>query len=148
LFIGCFDPTTVCEILIMFFFFFFFLQWANLIGPLQKNLKLLEAAQNRRFYGKMECLPLWLTSMGEKGRTLGITYGIKARCYWEHPWRTYWEPDGNPLGTWREHVGNKGKMRKKSTHSEVMLSLHVDTHEISISKTVCHHFWAGLILPL
>jgi hypothetical protein len=27
-------------------------------------------------------------------------------------WRTYWELDGNPVGTWREHVGNKGKMKK------------------------------------
>jgi hypothetical protein len=26
------------------------------------------------------------------------TYGIKARCYWEHPW---------------EHVGNKEKMKKE-----------------------------------
>ncbi len=29
-------------------------------------------------------------------------------CYWEHPWGTHWEPDGNSLGTWR----NKGKMKK------------------------------------
>jgi hypothetical protein len=39
----------------------------------------------------MECLPLWPTYIGEKGRTLGKTYGIKARCYWEHPWETHWE---------------------------------------------------------
>jgi hypothetical protein len=26
---------------------------------------------------------------------LGKTYGIKVRCYWEHPWGTHWEPDGN-----------------------------------------------------
>ncbi len=46
--------------------------------------------------------------MGEKGRTLGKTYGIKARCYWEHLWGTHWEPrkisgthwklEGNLLG--------------------------------------------------
>jgi hypothetical protein len=30
--------------------------WLNLIGPSQKE-KLKEAPQNRRFYGKMECLP-------------------------------------------------------------------------------------------
>jgi hypothetical protein len=24
-------------------------------------------------------------------RTLGKTYGIKVRCYWEHPRGTYWE---------------------------------------------------------
>jgi hypothetical protein len=60
--------------------------------------------QNRRFYGKMECLPLWPTYIGEKGRTLGKTYGIRMRCHWEHVWGTHWEP--------REHVGNKGKMKK------------------------------------
>jgi len=50
----------------------------------------------------MECLPLLPTYIGEKGRTLGKTYGIKARCYWEHPWETHWElreHKGNMLGT-------------------------------------------------
>jgi hypothetical protein len=44
-------------------------------------------------------LPLQPTYIGEKRRTLGI----KARCYGGHPW-----------GTHREHVGNKGEMKKKS----------------------------------
>jgi hypothetical protein len=35
----------------------------------------------------------------KKGRTLGKTYGIKARCYWEHIWGTQWELEGNMLGT-------------------------------------------------
>jgi hypothetical protein len=39
----------------------------------------------------MECLALWPSYIGEKGRTLGKTYEIKERCYWE--------PIGNPLGT-------------------------------------------------
>jgi len=39
-----------------------------------------------------------LPYIGEKGRTLGKTYGIKVRCYWEHPWGTHWKP--------REHIGN------------------------------------------
>jgi hypothetical protein len=38
---------------------------------------------------------LWPSYIGEKARTLGKTYGIKARCYWEHPW-----------GTNREHFEN------------------------------------------
>jgi len=46
----------------------------------------------------MECLLLWPTYKGEKGRTLGKTYGIKVRCYWEHPWGTH--------GKLREHIGN------------------------------------------
>jgi hypothetical protein len=48
----------------------------------------MEVPQIRRFYGKMGCLPLSLTYIVEKGRTLGKTYGIKERCYWEHPWGT------------------------------------------------------------
>jgi len=47
-------------------FFFFFLQWANLIGLSQKKVETTEAP-----CGKMECLPLWPTYIGEKGRTLG-----------------------------------------------------------------------------
>jgi hypothetical protein len=73
-----------------------------MMGPSQKKVETMEVPQNRRFYGKMECLPLWLTYIGEKGRTLGTTCGIKARCYWEHPWGTHWELEGN-----------KGKMKKK-----------------------------------
>jgi len=64
----------------------------------KKKFETVEAPQNRRFYEKMECLPLWPTYIGEKWRTLGKTYGIKARCYWEHPWETHWEP--------REHIRN------------------------------------------
>jgi hypothetical protein len=71
----------------------------------------MEAPQNRRLYEKMECLPLWPTYIGEKGRTLGKAYGIKARCYWEHPWETHWEHREhirNLMRTSKEHVGNKG----------------------------------------
>jgi hypothetical protein len=44
----------------------------------------MEDLQNRRFYGKMEYLPLGPTYIGENGRTLGKTYGIKVSCHWEH----------------------------------------------------------------
>jgi hypothetical protein len=47
----------------------------------------------------MESLPLWPSYIGEKGRTLGKTYGIKERCYLEHPWGTHWEFEGNIEGT-------------------------------------------------
>jgi hypothetical protein len=59
----------------------------------------MEAPQNRKFYGKMEHLPLWPTYIGEK-RTL--TYGIKMRCYWEHIGKLmgiHWGFEGNMLGT-------------------------------------------------
>ncbi len=80
---------------------FLLVQWANLIGPWPKKVETMEPPQNRRFYGKMECLSLWPTYIGKKGRTLGKTNGIKATCYWEHPWGTHWEPRqdiGNPFG--------------------------------------------------
>ncbi len=84
------------------------------MGPLQKKVESMEAPQNRRFYENMECLYLWPNYIGEKWRSLGKTYGIKARCYCEHIRNL-----GNILGThWeleREHVGNKGKRKKKSS---------------------------------
>jgi hypothetical protein len=64
----------------------------------------MEAPQNRKFYGKMECLPLWPTYIGEKGRTLGKRCGIKARCYWEHPWGTHWELKGT---CWEQRKNEK-----------------------------------------
>jgi hypothetical protein len=114
--------------------------------PITKK-RLYEAPQNGRFYGKMECLPLWPTYIGEKGRTLGKTCGIKVRCYWEHPWGTHWE-----------HIGNQGKMKKKSfppetskekkaQHLECLLGSSHWLHEICLPKRVHHHFWHGL-LPL
>jgi hypothetical protein len=45
----------------------------------------MEAPKNKRFYGNIECLPLWPTYLGEKGRTLGKTYGIKAMYNWGTP---------------------------------------------------------------
>jgi len=46
----------------------------------------------------MECLALSPTYIDEKGWTLGKTYGIKARFYWEQLWGTHWEL--------REHIEN------------------------------------------
>jgi hypothetical protein len=37
----------------------------------------MEAPQIIAFYGKMKCLPLWPTHIGEKGRTLGKKMGLK-----------------------------------------------------------------------
>ncbi len=59
----------------------------------------MEVPQNRRFCRDVEILALWPIYIGEKGRTSGKTYGIKVRGYWEHPWGTYWEPNGNLNGT-------------------------------------------------
>jgi hypothetical protein len=66
----------------------------------------MEAPQNRRFHGKVDCLPLRPTYISEKGRTLGKIYGIKARCYKEHPRGTHLEHIGNLMGTHWELEGN------------------------------------------
>ncbi len=101
--------------------------------PRQKKIETMKAHKNWRFYGQMECLPLWPTDICEKGRTLSKTYGIKARCNWEHPWGTHWEPVGTkekwkksssslppsppklkrkPMGNTLGTCWNKGKMKK------------------------------------
>jgi hypothetical protein len=65
---------------------------------------------------------------------------------------THWELE-------KEYDGNKGKMTKKSCPHQKLkrekkrhFELHAEPsdwlHEISISKTVRHHFWPGLIPPL
>jgi hypothetical protein len=65
--------------------------WVHKLGlPSQKQVETMEAPQNRRFYGKMERLPIRPTCIGEKGRTLGKTY------YYEVILRTFL---GNTLGT-------------------------------------------------
>jgi hypothetical protein len=140
-----------------------FLQWANLIGPSHKKVETMGAPKSRRFFWKIQSLPLWPTYIGVKERTFGKTHGIKARCYWEHPWGTQWEL-GNILGTRWEPIGDlKGtkekwkippptpppKLKRKKFKA---LWGHVEPshwrHEISISKIVHHHFWPGLIPPL
>jgi hypothetical protein len=73
----------------------------------KKKVETMEAPRNRKFYGKMECLPLWPTYIGEKRRTL--TYGIKMKCYWVHLWGTHWEPNGNSLGIEGNMLGTKEK---------------------------------------
>jgi hypothetical protein len=76
-------------------FFFFPVAMSQFDWPIaKKKVESMEAPQNRRFYENMECLFLWPNYIGEKWRSLGKTYGIKARCYWEHIGNL-----GNPLGT-------------------------------------------------
>jgi hypothetical protein len=43
----------------------------------KKKVETMDAQQNRRFDGKKESLALWPSYIGEKGRTLGKTYGTK-----------------------------------------------------------------------
>jgi hypothetical protein len=57
-------------------FFFIEFDW-----PRQKKIETMKAHKNWRFCGQMECLPLWLTDICEKGRTLSKTYGINL-CFW------------------------------------------------------------------
>jgi hypothetical protein len=73
----------------------------------RKKVETVKVPQKRKFHGKMKYLSLWPSHIGEKRRTLGKTYGIKAKCYWEHPWGTHWEPS--------EHIENlKGTCWEKN----------------------------------
>jgi hypothetical protein len=82
---------------------------------IKEKLKLWRLPQIEMFYGKMEFLPLWPTYIGEKGRTLGKTYGIKARCNWEHIGNLgnmlgiCWEPIEHLEGTGWEQRENEKK---------------------------------------
>jgi hypothetical protein len=93
----------------------------------------------------MGCLPLWPTYIHEQGRTLGKTYGIKVRCYWEHPWEIHWEL-----------FGKKGNMKKstptppsqnfsikKLRHFECMLSLLIGYIEFLFPKLFVTIFGLG-----
>ncbi len=110
---------------------FFYWIWLALA---KKKLKLWRFTKIENSMDRWSASPLWPTDICEKGRTLSKTYGIKARCDWEHPWGTHWElfgtkekwkksssfpappsppklkrkPMGNTLGTY----WNKGKMKK------------------------------------
>jgi hypothetical protein len=68
----------------------------------KKNLKLWRLSKIEDSTKRPEHLYLWPMYIGEKGRTLGKTYGITARCYWEHPGGTHWKS--------REHIGNPMKI--------------------------------------
>jgi len=57
----------------------------------KKKVEIMEAPQNRRFYGKMECLPLWPIYICERGRTWAKHMALKEGAI------------GNTLG---EHIGN------------------------------------------
>ncbi len=76
---------------------------------------------------------LWPSYIGWRRTTVAEPYGIKVKCYWEHPWGTQWELDGNMLGT-KEYEKNppphppppnpNPKLKgKKTRHFECMLSL-------------------------
>ncbi len=114
-----------------------------LLAHHKRKLKIGMVPQNRRLLWSCGASPLAYLYIGEKGRTLGKTYGIKARCYWEHPWGTHWELEGNMLGT-------KEKLKKPSPHTptqnflECMLQPTHWLHVFLISKTIRHHFWPGL----
>jgi hypothetical protein len=88
--------------------------------------------------------------------TLGKPYGIKLRCYWECL-REQLGNLGNTMRTCWEHIGTRKQKQKitprtwphpqkeKQGPSWVHAQPSHWLQEISISKTVCHHFWPGLM---
>jgi hypothetical protein len=78
------------------FFFFFFFATSQFDWPIAKRkLKI------RRFSKTEDSIERWSASS-----LWWVKYmGLKQTCYWEHPWGTHWELEGNMLGT-------NGKMEK------------------------------------
>jgi hypothetical protein len=94
----------------------------------------MEVPQNRRFYGKIERLPLWLTCIGVKGRTWGKACEIKVRCYWEHPWG---ELEGNMFKWVSITGGNIRNVLVGNYHTEV----EVESKDCNVSRrgTWCYY---------
>ncbi len=112
---------------------------------------------------KLACHYFWLGLIA----ILKNTLPIHLLCYWEHLWGTSWKPREhieNPLGTWKGTCWEqrkkgkkilfppthhpKRKRKRKKRHFECMLSLLIGCMKFSISKTVHHNFWSGVIPPL
>ncbi len=103
------------------------LQWANLIGPSLKKIKLQRLPKIKGCILKYRVPLLWPTYIGETRTTFAKAYGIKVKCY-------------------GEHIGNLGNLM--GTHWELKRDI-VRTHwepgknEEKPPKKVCHHFWPG-----
>jgi hypothetical protein len=119
--------------------------------PRQKKIETMKAHKNWRFYAQMECLPLWPTDICEKGRTLSKTYGIKARCDWEHPWGTHCEPIGTKE-KWKKSSSSPPPppqiLKEKNKTPWMQAEPSHWLHETSIPKTFWHRFQPWLIPPL
>jgi hypothetical protein len=105
--------------------------------------------------------PLSPSYIGEKRTTLAETYGIKASCCLENLWGTHLEPNGNTLGTWKEHrrnvLGTKERWKNnplshphirkkiKSNHFYCMIHLTHCLHVFFVSKIVGSRLSPGLI---
>ncbi len=136
-----------------YLFCFILISWGCLISPnfhfCNESIWLAHCKTKSSNYGgsrniedSMEHLPLWCTYIGEKGRTLGKTYGIKARCYWEHPCGTHWEPREHK--TWCKPVATlKGTCREQEKKEKIKaLWVHA---EPSCWVRGCVFFFAGTL---
>jgi hypothetical protein len=82
-------------------FFFILVQWVNLIGPLPK--KSWNYGGSPKIEDSMES---WSAS------PFGPPIYVRRGWLWAKHIGLNQGAIGNPLGTWSEHVGNKGKMKK------------------------------------
>jgi len=112
----------------------------------KQKLRLWWLPQNRRFYIGVPTFgpPIYVRRGGLWAKHMGLKRGAIRNTLGEHI--------ENPLGTWKEHVGTKWKMKnipplppqnlkgKKSRHFESACWAFPShwLHEISISKTVGH----------
>jgi hypothetical protein len=100
---------------------------------------------------KQICTPgFHLFSLYTGELNFGKLYGIKPRCCWERlggtTVGTHWELDGNKRNKTKKSLFPPPlPKRKKLDRSWVHVEPSHWLHEISISKTVGHHFWPGLM---
>jgi hypothetical protein len=83
----------------------------------KKKLKLWRLLKIEDSMERWSAMTLWPRYKGEKGKTLGKTYGIKVRYYWEHigsPLRTCWEQWKNE----KKSSPNQNLKENKSRHFE------------------------------
>jgi len=114
--------------------------------PITKNkLKVWKLSKLVDSMERLQCSPLWPIYIGEKGRTLGKTCGIKVRCYWEHPGGTHWKPREhieNLMGIHWELEGNmletKEKRKKKSSPPFQNLKEKKSRHFEWVHAEPCH----------
>jgi hypothetical protein len=81
-----------------------------------------------------------------RGNRLG-TWGNMLGIWWEHL-GTWWEQSWTTLGTENDREPPPTPKNQKPEEKTKSPQPSHWVHEMSISKTVCHHFQPGLVPPL
>jgi len=162
---------TCCDHLNWFMGAFYFIFWKSHIhSPIIIFFGTLSTPEWKHLFGpqlqnRNKCIPLiaHLFSLYKWELNFGQTIWIKRSYYWEHLGERIWKqfrnwmeprgkiikPHGNTLRTKEKNPSPPCRLskRKKLDCSWVYAEPSCWLHDISLSKTVRHHFSPGLILP-